>query len=66
MKKVTSLSISQEQIDLIMKLMNAPEGEENCFDFVRNDDSGLDLYVETGDSGDLMDSDNDGKKFSLV
>ncbi|MDW0170699.1 MAG: hypothetical protein QOK57_02650 [Nitrososphaeraceae archaeon] len=55
MKKVTSLSISQEQIDLIMKLMNPPEGEENCFDFVRNDDSGLDLYVETGGSGDLMD-----------
>lgn len=28
----------------------SPEGQENCFDFVRNDDSGLDLYVETGDS----------------
>ena len=66
MKKVTSLSISQEQIDLIMKLMNPPEGEENCFDFVRNDDSGLDLYVETGGGGYLMDSDNDGKKFSLI
>ena len=48
MKKVTSLSISQEQIDLIMKLINPPEGEGNCFDFVHNDDSGLELYVETG------------------
>ena len=30
------------------------------------DENGLDLYVETGDGGDLKDSGNDGKKFSLV
>jgi hypothetical protein len=30
------------------------------------DENGLHLYVETGDGGDLIDSANDGKKFSLV
>ena len=45
MKKVTSLSLPKEQVDLILRITNSPEGEESAFEF-RRSKRGLDLYVK--------------------
>jgi hypothetical protein len=45
---LVQLPIPKEQIDLIMKVVCPPEGEERCLKWVRNDEGELDLYVEKG------------------
>jgi uncharacterized protein YfaP (DUF2135 family) len=45
MRKVTSLSLPEKQVDLILKVVYPPEGQECFFDFKRTK-KGLDLYVD--------------------
>jgi hypothetical protein len=51
MKKVTSISIPQKQVDLILKTIKPPQGQECFFDF-KPSKKGLDLYVGAITIGD--------------